>query len=234
MPLDEPIFARARAVICWSCEKEGGEGPLCAQCGAVLPPAEGSDHFAVLGLPRGFRVDLPAAEEAYKRLSRQLHPDRFATADPRARRASLAHTVRLNDAWRTLKDPIRRAEYLLALFGVDATFEGRPAAGEARATRKIAAPPAFLLEILELHDELQGAQRTGDAAKMASLVGDMSRRASEATQTIAAALGASDEAPPAERLDEAARALMALRYYRRFLDEAAAHDERVADGGIGG
>ncbi len=104
-------------MICWSCEKEGGGGPFCAACKAILPPDAGTDRLAVLGLPRRFEVDLGAAETAYKELSRQLHPDRFAKADPRARKAALARTVQLNDAWRTVKDPLRRADYLLELAG---------------------------------------------------------------------------------------------------------------------
>jgi len=199
-------------------------------CQALLPPAEGADHFAVLGLPRRYGIDLAEAEGAYQKLSRRLHPDRFATADPRARRASLAHTVQLNQAWRTLKDPVRRAEYLLELAGVDvAGDDQKPSAGAQRETRKVAVPPAFLMEILELHDDFGEARRGGDAAKVAALTAEMRGRAAEAMKNIAAALDTgSTAAPEAARLDEAARALIALRYYRRFLDEAEAHEEGAA------
>jgi molecular chaperone HscB len=199
-------------------------------CQALLPPAEGADHFAVLGLPRRYGIDLAEAEGAYQKLSRRLHPDRFATADPRARRASLAHTVQLNQAWRTLKDPVRRAEYLLELAGVDvAGDDQKPNAGAQRETRKVAVPPAFLMEILELHDDFGEARRGGDAAKVAALTAEMRGRAAEAMKNIAAALDTgSTAAPEAARLDEAARALIALRYYRRFLDEAEAHEEGAA------
>jgi molecular chaperone HscB len=199
-------------------------------CQALLPPAEGADHFAVLGLPRRYGIDLAEAEGAYQKLSRRLHPDRFATADPRARRASLAHTVQLNQAWRTLKDPVRRAEYLLELAGVDvAGDDQKPSAGAQRETRKVAVPPAFLMEILELHDDFGEARRGGDAAKVAALTAEMRGRAAEAMKTISAALDTgSTAAPEAAGLDEAARALIALRYYRRFLDEAEAHEEGAA------
>jgi molecular chaperone HscB len=184
----------------------------------------------VLGLPRRYGIDLAAAEGAYQKLSRRLHPDRFATADLRARRASLAHTVQLNQAWRTLKDPVRRAEYLLELAGVDvAGDDQKPSAGAQRETRKVAVPPAFLMEILELHDDFGEARRGGDAAKVAALTEEMRGRAAQAMKTIAAALDpGSIAAPEAARLDEAARALIALRYYRRFLDEAEAHEEGAA------
>src|SRR3954468_3801617 len=145
-------------MICWSCQKQAGAEPLCAACGALQPPDDKADLFAVLGLAPRYAVDLAAAEAAYKDLSRQVHPDRFATADPRARRASLARTVQLNQAWRTIKDPVRRAEYLLLRAGID-VGEKKPAPGdEIKATQRVAAPPAFLMEILELNDELSAAK----------------------------------------------------------------------------
>jgi molecular chaperone HscB len=205
-------------------------------CKALLPPDDGADHFAVLGLPRGFAIDLGVAEAAYQRLSRQLHPDRFAAADPRARRASLGHTVQLNEAWRTLKDPMRRATYLLGLLGVDVAADDRKAAANPdRGTRRIAAPPAFLLEVLELHDELKSAQRAGDAVKVAFMTEEIRARAAEAMKTIASALDTgSSQAPDADPLDEAARTLIALRYYHRLLGDVAAYEERVAEGAGGG
>jgi len=166
----------------------------------------------------------PAAEAAYKELSRQVHPDRFATADPRARRASLARTVQLNLAWQTLRDPIKRAEYLLLRAGIDVA-EKKPSSGNSdKGTHKVAAPPAFLLEILELNDDLAAAKRAGDTVKVAFMAEEMRARARESMTSIAAAL---DAGAPG-KLEEAARSLVALRYYQRFLDQAS-----VGDGGGG-
>src|SRR4051812_30048968 len=105
-------------MICWSCEREAGAEPACASCGALQPPDRTADAFAVLGVPARYAVDVADLEGRYKELSRKVHPDRFAKDDPRARRASLERTVQLNEAWRTLRDPVRRAEYLLKLSGV--------------------------------------------------------------------------------------------------------------------
>ena len=212
-------------MICWSCEKEGGKGPFCVACKAILPPDVGTDRFAVVGLPRKFEVDLGAAETAYKDLSRQLHPDRFAKADPRARKVALARTVELNDAWRTVKDPLRRAEYLLELAGY--ALAGGEKSAEMSKTRKVSAPPTFLVEILELRDELAAAQKAGDAVKVAFMSEEMRGRAAEAMKTIGTAI---DGGTP-ESFDVAARALMSLRYYQRFLDEVTAHEERASSGG---
>lgn len=218
-------------MICWSCEREGGRGPACAACGVVLPPDGAASYFEVLGLEPRFEVDLPAAEASYKRLSRQVHPDRFATADPRARKASLGRTVQLNDAWRTLRDPVRRAEYLLERAGIVLGGEDtRRASGEGEkpGARKVVASPAFLMDVLELHDELRGAQRRGDVAKVGALSATMQARADETMQTIAAALGGDEGGRTPARLDQAAQALAELRYYRRFLNEIASGGEGAA------
>jgi molecular chaperone HscB len=209
-------------VICWSCEREAGTAPLCAQCGALQPPDDAADYFSVLGLPARYAVDLSAAEAAFKQLSRQVHPDRFATADARARRASLGRTVQLNEAWRTLKNPIARAEYLLGRAGLTVASEDKKAGwgGDERGTRKVVAPPSFLLEILELNDELATAKQAGDTVKVAFMAEEMRVRAAESMKTIATGL----EAGTPERIEQAAQALIALRYQQRFLDAAEPRD----------
>ncbi|HVT05997.1 MAG TPA: Fe-S protein assembly co-chaperone HscB [Polyangia bacterium] len=205
-------------MICWSCEREGGGGPLCAACGTVLPAEDKQDRFAVLGVPRKFSVDLSAAEGNFKKLSRQVHPDRFATADPRARKAALSRTVQLNEAWRTLKDPLRRAEYLLELAGFG--LKGDDRKREDAATREVSAPPVLLMEILELREELADAQRAGNTTKVQSMANTMRARHGETLAALAAAL----DDGGAGKLEEAARLMVALRYYQRFLDEVPAGD----------
>jgi molecular chaperone HscB len=219
-------------MICWSCQKEAGRDPLCVACGALQPPDDKADLFAVVGLPARYAVDLAAAEAAYKDLSRQVHPDRYATADPRARRASLARTVQLNLAWRTIKDPVRRAEYLLTRAGIDIGGKQPTRGGEEKRTMEVAAPPAFLMDILELNDELAAARRAGDAVKVAFMAEEMRGRAEESMKTIAAQLNSGART----QLEEAARELVALRYYQRFLDEASrpgAAGETSNHGGAG-
>ena len=88
---------------CWSCEKDAGDGALCGACAAPQPVSTHgarADHFAVLGVPRAYDLDVASVEAKYKELSRKLHPDRYAKADPRARKAALQRTVALNEAWR--------------------------------------------------------------------------------------------------------------------------------------
>ena len=136
----------------------------------------------MLGVPRRFEVDLGAAEAAYKDLSRQLHPDRFAKADPRARKAALARTVEINEAWRTVKDPVRRAEYLLELAGY--ALAGGEKSAEMSKTRKVAAPPDLPGGDPGAARRAGGGAEAGDAAKVAFMTEEMRGRAAEAMKTI--------------------------------------------------
>jgi len=195
-------------MICWSCEHEAGSGPLCAACGAPQPPDIAADHFRVLGVAARYAVDVADLEARYKDLSRKLHPDRFARADPRARRASLERTVQVNEAWRTLRDPVRRAEYLLERAGVKISKDD--------------APPAMLMEIFELRAELAEAQLGGEHHKVRRMAALIQARADGAMAAVAAGL----DAGTPDGLAAAARELAALRYFMRFLDEVEAHEER--------
>jgi molecular chaperone HscB len=214
-------------VICWSCETEAGGAALCVACGAPQPVSTHgarADYFDVLGVPRRFDLDVGQLEGRYKELSRKLHPDRFAKADPRARRAALQRTVALNEAWRALKDPLERAEYLLELGGVKIATDD----GGAR-TGGVAASPALLMEILELREELGEARAAHDDANVRRMGDAMRARADAAKAKVAAGLGG-EAAPERTHLEAVAGELVALRYYQRFLDEVVVHED-AADGG---
>lgn len=214
-------------MICWSCQRDAGSGEKCASCGALQPPELAADHFAVLGLPRRFDLDAKAAEGRFRALSREVHPDRFATADPRARKFSMQRTVQLNEAWKTLKDPIRRAEYLLSLDGWEVGAEaGASRPGAAGTRERLPVPPALLGEVLELREELAEARAEGDDARVQKLAGDVRQRADEAMAQVTAGFAAAETATDrAKALEPVAHQLIGIRYWRRFLDEVAVHDE---------
>src|SRR5260370_36592886 len=99
-------------VACWSCAIAHNDAILfCPHCSKIQPPP-GGDYFSVFGLQPRLNLDLPALEQEFHRLSRKLHPDRFARAQTIEKQCSLADTALLNDAYRTLKDPIPRTDYL--------------------------------------------------------------------------------------------------------------------------
>jgi molecular chaperone HscB len=81
------------------------------------------NHFELFGLEPGYALEPERLERAYLEIQARIHPDRFAHAGDAERRASMQWTTRVNEAYRTLKDPVERARYLLELKGVDVAFE---------------------------------------------------------------------------------------------------------------
>jgi molecular chaperone HscB len=113
------VVENAVPVACWACSVAHNESTLfCPDCSKIQPPTTG-DYFSVFGLEHRLNINLPALEQEFHRLSRRLHPDRFARASANEKDWSLADTALLNDAYRTLKDPLRRTEYLLKLQGAE-------------------------------------------------------------------------------------------------------------------
>jgi molecular chaperone HscB len=137
---------------CWSCSSSLPDGkPFCDKCGKVQAPSEGADYFAVFGLPRKLHIDLSALERNFYRLSRKLHPDLYAQASQQEQQWSLDQTSLLNDAYRTLKNPIARTEYLLGLEGV-VLEAGKSEDGKPKDSR---VPPDLLEEVFELNMQLE-------------------------------------------------------------------------------
>ena len=142
--------------ICRSC---GGGAPVdvhfCPQCTKILSIARQGDYFSFLGVPRRLNLDPEELEQRFRALSRQFHPDYFYNATPAERRASLERSSYLNDAYRTLKQPVSRVEYLLSLEGGDRRRAER-GPGEVDDAKKV--PPALLEEVFALNEELDAVR----------------------------------------------------------------------------
>jgi len=140
---------------------------FCSACGKVQPPVP-ADYFIFFGFPRKLNVDPAALEREFYALSRKLHPDLFANADDQERNWSLEQSSRLNDAYRTLKDPIKRTEYLLRLEGVELEEQSKQATDKARQTgelKKQVVPADLLEEVFELNmhlEELRAQKKLGE------------------------------------------------------------------------
>lgn len=143
------------SVSCWHCQGPAPPGDRCPACGRLQPFAEGGDHFRRLGLPRRLSLDGKTLEARFHELSRRFHPDYYQLHPERDQAISLENSAAVNAAYRTLRDPITRAEYLLEIEGMPIEAGQGP-------------PPAELLEeIMELQERLQeyrGVRSQGDGA----------------------------------------------------------------------
>jgi molecular chaperone HscB len=122
-----------------------------------------ADFFSFLGLPRKLRIDMADLEQRYRALSRQFHPDYFYNAPPAERRGALEKSSYLNDAYRTMKNPIARVEYLLKLEGLAAG--GASTAQEREGVSRATPPQSLLEEVFALNEELDEVreQKAGGA-----------------------------------------------------------------------
>jgi molecular chaperone HscB len=143
----EPIPVRSLSIL--ECRNCGAGAPVdehfCPQCSRILALGRHGDYFAFLGLPRRLTIDAQDLEKRFRDLSRQFHPDYYYNAAPAERLASLERSSYLNDAYRTLKNPVSRVEHLLAI-------EGLPPAKSEEGTAKV--PPSLLEEVFALNEEL--------------------------------------------------------------------------------
>src|SRR3974390_2073009 len=139
------VTESAIPVECWSCSVAHNESTLfCPHC-SKIQPAKAGDYFSVFRLTQRLDLDLGALEHEFHRLSRKLHPDRFARAGENEKQWSLADTALLNDAYLTLRDRIVRTEYLLKRHGAEI---GEEHAGKDRPKNDLGTSrvPADLLE----------------------------------------------------------------------------------------
>ena len=172
--MTEPIPVRsATSLECRTC---GAGAPIdehfCPQCSRILALGRHGDFFTFLGLPRRLTISAQDLEQRFRELSRQFHPDYFYNATPAERLASLERSSYLNDAYRTLRNPVSRIEHLLAI-------EGLPSPKSEEGTAKV--PPALLEEVFALNeelDEIRELRESGDDP------GDLSDRLDAARRPI--------------------------------------------------
>ena len=164
------------------------------------------DHFARLGLPAALDIDPAALDRAYFALQRQWHPDRFVSRPAAERAKASTEAAALNDAYRTLKDPLGRAVYLAALNGVDLPGDGRTIDD-----------PDLLMEAMEAREELHDAATTEAVERLAARARGEMQRALEGLGTL---FLAGDK--PAIR-----KALLRLRYLDKFAEEARARRSNI-------
>ena len=150
-----PLPTTNPPLVCWNCHERTIGTHFCGSCGKVLQVPESIDYFSMFEMPRKLWIEMGALEQKFLQLSWKLHPDNFVNSTEEERAISLKRSSELNDAYRTLRDPVARVEYLLAI-------EGTRKNGE----NKQSAPPELLEEVFELNeslDELRDAKASGSS-----------------------------------------------------------------------
>jgi molecular chaperone HscB len=183
---------------------------------------EGMNHFEVFGLPRRLGIDAGELQRRFHELSRRYHPDFHQAAPAEEQARALEASARVNAAYRTLRDPIARVEYLVRL------EEGREST-DGQGADKPKAPPALLAEMFEIQEALQEARMGGlDATVRATLEEQraaLAERFAAAEARITGTLSAQwDEATPATRSEVLAAfkdALARRAYLRTVIDDLA-------------
>ena len=193
---------------------------FCPSCGRLGPPRPGTTHFDVFRVRPSHAVDPGELEQKYRELSFKLHPDRYAQADPTEPRYAVEHTAALNEAWKVLKDPARRAFYLLKLHGVDLETE--------QGAERAQMPLEFLEEVMSLRESLEQARAKKDLDAVSAMADDVRREERGTLQEAIEALHRLETDPTDERARrQATLALGRVRYFTRFLEEVEAIEEEV-------
>lgn len=169
-----------------------------------------SDYYALLGVPRGLNVSLDELQTRYYALSRQLHPDRFMQKPEAERQRALDMSSALNDAYRTLKDPIKRAQYLLSQEGFDI--------GEQRSKD---VPPELLEEVFELNMALEEMRSGDDSARpqLEQAEKNFSGMLAASDQELAALFAKYDEANSRDVLAQIRNVLNRRKYILNLVSE---------------
>ena len=159
-----------------------------------------ANDFALFGLPLGFAIDRDALDARWRELQSKVHPDRHVGRDAQAQRVAMQQSVRVNEAYRRLRDPLQRAAYLCGLRGAPIDAE-----------RNTAMPPEFLMHQMQWREALDEAA-SDDA--LDALDRDVESTRAQLMASVAAALDAPDGAA-----EDAAQAVRALMFVERFRDD---------------
>ncbi|HTJ94668.1 MAG TPA: Fe-S protein assembly co-chaperone HscB [Pararobbsia sp.] len=168
-----------------------------------------ADHFELFHLPRRFNVDARALDEAYRAVQTQVHPDRFAAAGEAQKRVAMQWASQANDAYQTLRQPLKRAIYLLHLRGVDVQAEDNTAM-----------EPAFLMQQMEWRERIEDAAGSRNIDELESLGRELRDDARIRFDKLAALLDSQAD-------QGAAEAVRQLMFIERVSEEVGTQIERL-------
>lgn len=173
-------------------------------------------HFELFSLPPSFAIDQSLLDSRYRDLQRTVHPDRYVNATDQERRLSLQQAARINEGYRTLKDPLMRGRYLLELAGYRFDEE-----------RHTTSDPEFLLEQMELREELGDVREASEPfAALAQVMDRVRADLQGLTGQLQQQLAGTDKGS----LEDAADTLMKMQFFRRLEEEASELEVELEDG----
>jgi len=197
---------------CRQCNKPMSTPVVCDYCEALNPVPAAADYFTLLGLPRRFDLDEQELHREFLAISRHAHPDFHADEPPEVQQLSLRISAAVNDAYRTLKDPARRAAYLLELFG-----------GKSSAVDK-SVPEGFLGTMMMMQEELADAKAAPDQAELDRLRAVLQTQHDGLMHRVAGLFGEHQESLVCEAvrndlLDEIRKHVNAVSYVKKLLSQ---------------
>lgn len=175
-----------------------------------MPTDLSQNHFELFGIPVGFDVDADTLALRYRDLQRAVHPDRFANASDHERRLSVQRAAQINEAFRTLKQPLARARYLLELKGkpLDET--------------DTAMDPSFLMEQMELRERIEGIRSAADPFQALT---EVRSQLEQGERFLVTELGTFFAEGSDNSLEQARQAVRKLQFFQKLLDEIAELEE---------
>ncbi|MDX2220980.1 MAG: Fe-S protein assembly co-chaperone HscB [Burkholderiales bacterium] len=176
-----------------------------------MTPDFNQDHFSLFGLPRQFALDMARLDQAYRRVQGEVHPDRFAGGSDVEKRLSMQWATRTNEAYQTLRKPVARARYLLALAGVDTQEE-----------TNTAMPADFLMQQMMWRETVAEARVAKDIGQLDALLHSLRQSERELQRELADALDGT-----ARNHAQAALLVRKLRFIEKLADEIGAAQEAL-------
>ena len=173
------------------------------------------NHFELLGLPTDFIIDLGALSDRYRQLQKVVHPDRFVNASDLEKRQSIQHSVQINEAYQTLKNPITRAQYLLSLRGV-----------ELDAQKETTCDTLFLMEQMELREKLEQIPNQPDAE---NALAEMLQKVSGLIKSHIAKMAVSFESHDKKSIEETCEMIRKLQFLNKLYFEIETVEEQLEE-----
>ncbi len=207
---------------CIRCNRALSTPFFCDYCETLNPVSGVSDHFQLFGLPRRYQIDQAALHESYIALSRHAHPDFHVEDSPEVRSLSMAVSAAVNQAYRTLSDPVRRASYLLELLGGPASAEDK------------SVPDGFLETMMMMQEELGDARAAGSANDMGRLAQVLRTQREGLLKRVDGLFAELDEAVSCEAtrqelLHQIRKQLNAVAYVQKLLAQLSGAEREAAD-----